>query len=363
MKKHFFNLRSEVLRNLDRAADQLAPPEVAGVDKAQRRFAPDRVKDVVGSVLFSLEAADDSILARVSRVIHEGYRLGGEQAMREAADATGAATPNPFNLDSPEIVEAMRGRDIQLRDVNKTLRRRLANRIADAVEEKQTIAQIQETVRSEFNHASNRSATIARTEVHGAVSEARQEGRRQAGIAAMRERQRQSLHVRRAEEADNRELRRQRAFEGDSEAGRRARLLDELETLMIEEGRSRFYRARNLGHAETMPMRGIEDWVLMMARDVFDDDPDAFEDATRHIRNERFMERRGRFLEEIRERSEAAPSGDAAPEVLSDDAGAMIGGGGRTLTQYNIRNYYARGGDQRRILYGPLLGDWDNGMS
>ncbi|MEX0886058.1 MAG: phage portal protein [Phycisphaeraceae bacterium] len=179
LKRHFYNLRAEVLRNLDAAADQLAPPEV---EKAERTIRPDRAKDVIGQLLFNLEAANDSIVGRVSRIIHEGYRLGGEQAMKEAADATGADAPDPFRMDSQAIVDAMRAREVVLREVNRTLRRRLANRVADAIEEGQTVAQIQETIRSEFNFASNRSATIARTEVHGAVSEARQHGRRQAGV-------------------------------------------------------------------------------------------------------------------------------------------------------------------------------------
>ena len=179
IKRHFHQLRAEVLRNLSEAADQLAPSDV---DKAQRAFNPGQKRDVVGQVLFSLEQADDNIVARVGRIIHEGYRLGGEQVMQEAADATGADEPNPFNMDDQGVVDAMRARNVKLKNINRTLRRRLANRVGDAIEEGQTIAQIQEQVRSEFNFASNRSATIARTEVHSAVEEARGEGRRQAGV-------------------------------------------------------------------------------------------------------------------------------------------------------------------------------------
>ncbi|MEX0886061.1 MAG: hypothetical protein WD009_06440 [Phycisphaeraceae bacterium] len=170
----------------------------------------------------------------------------------------------------------------------------------------------------------------------GAVDRARQEVK-ELDIAEMRARQRSSAHVRRVEEAEHQELRQQRVLEQDTELGRRARLLNELETLMMEEGRSEFYRDVELGQYKYTNMRNLEDLVLMTARDVHADDPEAFEQSTRHIRNERFQDRRQRFLDEIRERQEVdggAPSGDA---------GSMLpggGGGGRSLTQVNIRNNY-----------------------
>ncbi|MFW6061162.1 MAG: phage portal protein, partial [Phycisphaeraceae bacterium] len=181
LKRHFYELRGEVLRNLEKAADQLGPPDI---DKAQRTFQPDHRRDVIGTLLFSLEAANDSISVKVGRLMREAYRLGGEQAMTEAAQARGqeADQADPFNIDDPRVRELMRARDIRLKDVNKTVRRRLASRLADAIDGGQTIAEMQDMIREEFNLAGSRAATIARTEVGASVEEARSEGRRQAGV-------------------------------------------------------------------------------------------------------------------------------------------------------------------------------------
>jgi len=76
----------------------------------------------------------------------------------------------------------MRARQIKLRDLNDTLRRRLANRLADGLDEGKTLDQITDSIKQEFNFARSRAATIARTEVGAAVEEARHEGRKQAGV-------------------------------------------------------------------------------------------------------------------------------------------------------------------------------------
>lgn len=187
LRRHFHELRREVLANLDRAADQLGPPEppeAPDVDKGQRAVTPDQQRDLLGTVLFDIEQADGRLQAKVGKLIREGFRLGGEQAMLEAAQASGggADTADPFNIEDPVVREKLAARDIKLKDVNRTLRRRLSHKLAEAVDDRQTVQQMGDMVRSEFNLAGSRSRTIARTEMHGAVEEARAEGRRQAGV-------------------------------------------------------------------------------------------------------------------------------------------------------------------------------------
>lgn len=163
-------LRSETLQRLDR---------VLGGRKSLENT---QARDVIGEIVFELSDANGRLLGMVRPLIKHAYELGGTQAMTEDAEARGdEAEPDTFNLELPEVVQSIRRREIQLARSTKTLRREVAQAIADGLDQQETVAQIAERVRTRFNLGSGRASTIARTEVGRAVEEARQLGRMQAG--------------------------------------------------------------------------------------------------------------------------------------------------------------------------------------
>jgi len=168
LKRHVDELRRGTLERLHQQGNKDASTAVR--------------RDLIGEVLFELQPANESLLAKVGKLIRDGYRLGGEQSMQEAADAQGVDTPDAFNIDDPRVERKLRTRLIRLTDTNRTLRRRVAKTLADGVAEGETVAQLSERLRKEFNFATTRATTTARTEVGAAVEEARSEGRRQAGV-------------------------------------------------------------------------------------------------------------------------------------------------------------------------------------
>jgi len=185
--KHFFELRAEVLGNLERLSAEiaLAPGSDAGKAAELRgrvKFYPDKKRDVIGELLFDLGPAGDKLLATLRPLIRGAHQLGGEQSMKEAADAQGSDEPEPFNLRDPRLDALIRGRENKLRDVDSTLHKRLAAKIAGAIDAGKTVNEIADTIRGEFNFAGKRAQVIARTEIGAAVEESRHVGREQAGV-------------------------------------------------------------------------------------------------------------------------------------------------------------------------------------
>jgi len=170
VRGHFNELRNETLRNLEREAPQL---KALGKQVIQR--------DVIGRILFDVFKADNTLVARVGPLIREAVRLGGNQAMQEAADATGKAQADLFRIEDPRVIEKIKARTQAMARVNHTLRRKISESLAQGVQENETTAQLADRVRKQFNFANARARTIAMTEVGAGVEEARQEGRTQAG--------------------------------------------------------------------------------------------------------------------------------------------------------------------------------------
>lgn len=170
-RKHFAEMRANALKRLAEAM-----PQISG-----KAVTPDVQRDVIGQVLIGLEPSGEQIVAKVSKLIRESYRLGGEQVMREAADAQGKDKADPFNIQDPEIDRVLRKRLIKIAEPDRTVRRRVAEQLAEGVRNQETQDQLAERIREEFGFASERARTIARTEVGAAVEEARAIGRSQAG--------------------------------------------------------------------------------------------------------------------------------------------------------------------------------------
>lgn len=181
IRSHFYDLRSEVLANLDRLAGQIAPDDDAEA-KARVKFHPDRKRDLIAELLFDLAAAGEALVVKPRPLLRMAHQLGGEQTMREAADSQGVETPDPFNLRDPNLSRLLGQREIRLKDVDANLRSRLARRLAEAVDAGQTQQQIAEAVRTEFGFARKRAKLIAQTEIGGAVEESRNLARVQAGV-------------------------------------------------------------------------------------------------------------------------------------------------------------------------------------
>ncbi len=169
---HFKALRRETLRRLE---EQLGNRSTASVNR-----------DVIDVIVFELVPANERLLKKVGPLVLNSYMLGGQQSMDEAAIAQGkeAKDADPFNIADPETQRALRNRRSKIAGINRTLQRRLKGRLAEGVEAGESVQQLAERIRKEFNFASSRATTIARTEVGGAVEEARQRGRVQARVPA-----------------------------------------------------------------------------------------------------------------------------------------------------------------------------------
>ncbi|MEO0966227.1 MAG: phage portal protein [Planctomycetota bacterium] len=117
---HFNALRSQTLRRLDDALRS-----TRSLDDAVVR------RDLIAAILFDLVAANRRLVARARPIIRRAFQLGGTQAMTEASDATGAETPGVFDLANDDAVRGMRRREIVITEINKTVRRQLAERLSE----------------------------------------------------------------------------------------------------------------------------------------------------------------------------------------------------------------------------------------
>ena len=116
--------------------------------------------------------------AAVAMAIDQYYKadLANISSLDNGVEPTGA-------LRAPDTLAAkLRRRKIELSDMNRTLRRKLATTLADALDAGETRDQIAERIKGEFNIAHRRAAGIAQNEISASVEEARHEGHKQAGV-------------------------------------------------------------------------------------------------------------------------------------------------------------------------------------
>jgi len=172
LKAHFNTLRKATL---DRLFKLLPKAEGRTFDEAERR-------DLIGQILFDLGEANGLLSSKVGPLIREVFALGGAQSMQEAADAQGQDKPAAFDLGAAGAAAKLRRRQVRITEVNRKLQKQLRETIAEAMSAGETTDQIAERVRHKFNLATSKARTIAMTETGGAVEEARQEGRKQAGV-------------------------------------------------------------------------------------------------------------------------------------------------------------------------------------
>jgi len=165
---HFGRLRREMLDNLQRL-------EIRSV--VIRR-------DLVAEILFDIARANEDLLRVAGPILREAFQFGGDQIRKQRADADGVSIEDieAFDLADPQVVDAIRSRTNRIKGIDDTLFRRLSSRLSDMTEQGDTIEQMREMVREQFNIASNRARTIAQTEVGAAVEKANHLGRQQAGV-------------------------------------------------------------------------------------------------------------------------------------------------------------------------------------
>lgn len=170
--RHFLELRAEVLAKVAQVNPGGEPRSVA------------ITRSIIGEMLFDIFIANQKLAAAVRPLVRASFELGGQQSLDEAAVAEGKEPKDAdvFRIQDPQAVAAMKAREIKITDTNRTVRKHLAESISQGMEKGETTAEIQERVRTTFNMAGKRSATIARTEVGGAVEQSRQMGRAQANV-------------------------------------------------------------------------------------------------------------------------------------------------------------------------------------
>lgn len=176
VSRYFHDLRAATLAALAKA-------NIA--TDASRSETSDVTRDAIGALLLSVfEGANNKLIAQVGPLIREGVRLGGQQIMDEAAAAAGkqADDSDLFNIADPQAVSALRRRNINISGINRTLQRQLRKQLADGVANGESMSQLTERVRKEYNLAGSRASTIARTEIGAAVEEGRAVGRVQARV-------------------------------------------------------------------------------------------------------------------------------------------------------------------------------------
>lgn len=186
IRRVMMDQRAQTLRNLQRLAPRIdeltqtgkSAPGSAGLVGIRTKDA----QTLIGEILFSITGTNADLLVAMNPILRAGAMLGGEQAMTEAADATGLAQPNPFAIQDPNVERAMRRRQIRITDSTATTVKQLRKSMLEAMAQGETTEQIAQRVRAVFNNASNaRARMIAMTEVGGIVEDAREEGRKQAG--------------------------------------------------------------------------------------------------------------------------------------------------------------------------------------
>jgi len=80
-----------------------------------------------------------------------------------------------FGLNDPVVVNFLAQKNMKLSGITRTIRKRVAQQLAEGASKGETIDELAARIKNEFNFASKRARTIARTEVVGANNFARHE--------------------------------------------------------------------------------------------------------------------------------------------------------------------------------------------
>ena len=156
-RRYLMELRSEQLK----LVGELEIPRFGIVEKT-RAVAADQV-------LFDLDA-----WGKRSKAMHHPLYVGiVENGIDFTVKETGLDF-SEFDAADPKVIDIVSRREVKLAESNVSMRNRVRRSIEEGVKNKESIGQIQDRIKADFNSFSaHRSLRIARTEVMGATNQAR----------------------------------------------------------------------------------------------------------------------------------------------------------------------------------------------
>lgn len=191
LSRYFFGARAQVLVNLDKHAGRFE--KAAGASVALKAALE---KDLVLSheLRAELETLDRATSADVELILFE--RRAFDRKLRALARPLFAGTFSSsvghlekelgglfqFELTDPAALDALEAKEIKVIGINDTLRSRLRSTLIKGVAQDETVGELQERIKREFNFTAARSLRIARTETAQVAGTARFLGMEGEGI-------------------------------------------------------------------------------------------------------------------------------------------------------------------------------------
>lgn len=165
--------------------NQVDPIERKFSSKLQRYFFEQRKKILelllkntkeVGDVTYFSWDEENEKLITISRPYYQEAIKNGSTIV---ADVLGTEM---FNLTNPLAIQAIERRCSRIVNCNQTIKRRIADQLQQGMIQGDSIMQLSDRVKQEYNIARSRALTIARTEVVGATNEGEQLAMEDEGV-------------------------------------------------------------------------------------------------------------------------------------------------------------------------------------
>jgi len=154
--------RAQVLRRIENAKMLRALEQRAGA---------------AADFLFDLASFKVDFTAAMRAVGRNALTSAGQQLFAEVKKE------DPFTMPDPKAVEFLQGRENNLLGISDDIFGQIKNTLEEGIQGGDTLKELSERVRTEFNAISaKRATTIAMTETSAAYAEARSEAMRQAGV-------------------------------------------------------------------------------------------------------------------------------------------------------------------------------------
>lgn len=160
---------------------------VDGPTREQTYDIPAVRRDLIGDILFDIVAANEKILGKqgLMVIMRESTRLGGQQAVDDAAAAAGGNpdTDAPsFDMTADAAQQALRRREVSMVNINRRTQQRIRQQLAEGLGQGETAQELADRIRDQFGRETKRAKLVARQEVASAVEEAGHAGRVQAKV-------------------------------------------------------------------------------------------------------------------------------------------------------------------------------------
>lgn len=161
--RELLKARAEVLARLEKFVTSAAAPTV------QRAAAAD--------FIFDLDTFSRGLLSALRKVGATALQSAGEQLFEELAK------DDPFSMPPEEVLQFLRSRDNRLQDTPQEIFDQVKAALEEGLKEGESIAELSDRVRAEFNGISKeRARTIAMTETAAAYGKGRAVAMKQAGV-------------------------------------------------------------------------------------------------------------------------------------------------------------------------------------